>query len=72
MKSSSLEEAAMLKNFILGSLISADNDEYPEEVKQDIIKRFSTEKRKQNICWEYVFEPLGDDAEKYVRIMKAE
>lgn len=75
---SSQEEAAMLKNLLYVSVISADNDEYTEEVKQEILRRHEKASKDfknptdSNIDWEYVFEPLGKDAERYVKIMKAE
>ena len=62
-----------LKYFIFASIISADNDEFTEEVKQEIISRFdeqspskadkdekevSNEWNKMN--WEYILEPIGD------------
>lgn len=59
------EELEQAKNLMLVSLISADNKRYSEEVKQEIIKRME-EKPKQ---WEYIFEPLGENAEKWVTLM---
>lgn len=59
------------------SLISADNDKYEEEVKQEVIDRHKKassnheDPTDSNIDWEYVFEPLGKDAEKYTKLMKA-
>lgn len=57
-----------LQCFIYASIISADNDLYPEEVKQKVIKRFS--KDRDNPDWEYVFEPLGEDGAKYTELFK--
>lgn len=67
----------MLKCLVFTSLISADNDEYPESIKQEILTRHKHEDKygsviSSKINWEYVFEPLGEDAYKYVKIMKAE
>lgn len=59
-----------LKYFIFASIISADNDEYTEETKQAIIQRFDSSKDIDSIDWEYVLKPLGEDAEKYVKLMK--
>lgn len=61
-----------LKYFIFASIISADNDEYTEETKQDIISRYSKYKECEfdDVDWEYVLKPLGEDAEKYVKLMK--
>jgi len=67
------EEAAWtienLKNFLYVSIISADNDKYTEEVKQEVIRR--REESGDTVNWRYVFEPLGKDAEKYSKIMEA-
>lgn len=61
-----------LKYFVFASIISADNDLYTEEVKQDIIRRYNAYRDKSfdETDWEYVLEPLGEDAEKYVKLMK--
>lgn len=77
-KLDSQEELAMLKNLVYVSLISADNDEFSEEVKQEVLQRHkkASEGYKSptdsSIDWEYVFEPLGDKAHRYAEIMKAE
>ena len=57
-----------LQCFIYASIISADNDLYTEEVKQKIMSRLG--KNKDNPDWEYVLEPLGEDAKKYIEILK--
>ena len=59
------EHTQMLKNLVFVSLISADNDEYPEEVKQEIIKR----REERPGVWEYILEPLGEDADKLIKLM---
>lgn len=61
-----------LKYFVFASIISADNDLYTEEVKQDIIRRYDVYKDKgfDKTDWEYVLEPLGEDAGKYIQLMK--
>lgn len=59
------EQTQMLKNLVFVSLINADNDEYPEEVKQEIIKR----RKERPGVWEYIFEPLGKDADKFIKLM---
>lgn len=61
-----------LKYFIFVSIISADNDSYTEDVKQDILQRYDKYKDCDfdSVEWEYVLEPLGEDAEKYVKLMK--
>lgn len=74
---SSQGHLAMLKSMLLASIISADNDEYTEDVKQQIIDRLSKEdkygsKISPKIDWDYVFAPLGESAYKYVKLMKSE
>jgi len=61
-----------LKRFLFASIISADNDSYTEDVKQDILERYVKYKDYDfdSVDWEYVLEPLGEDAEKYVKLMK--
>lgn len=59
------EQIQMLKNLVFGGLISADNDKYPEEVKQEIIKRHE----ERPGVWEYILEPLGKDADKFIKLM---
>lgn len=59
------ENMQMLKNLVFVSLISADNDKYPEEVKQEIMKR----REERPGVWEYIFEPLGEDADKFIKLM---
>lgn len=71
------EHLAMLKCLCLTNLISSENDEYDEDMKQEIIKRLDKEdvhgsKISPLINWEYVFEPLGQDSYKYIKLMKAE
>lgn len=76
-KLSSQDEAAMLKNLIFVSLISADNDKYEEDIKQEIIQRHQlacagfNDPTNSEIDWDYVFAPLGRDSEKYTKLMKA-
>lgn len=57
-----------LKIFVFTSLISADNDAYAEEVKQEILCRYN--KDRDNPDWKWVLEPLGEDADKYVQLLK--
>lgn len=48
-----------LKRFVYVSIISADNDEFSEDVKQEILSRFD-ENKDINQDWEYVLEPIED------------
>lgn len=58
-----------LKNFIYVSIISADNDDYPEEVKQEIIRRYNDQKGNQPLDWSVILDPLGKDKYKYMKIL---
>lgn len=58
---------AMLKTLAFVEIISADNDRYTEEVKQEVLKR----QREAPEDWRYILEPLGEDTEKYLKIMLA-
>lgn len=61
-----------LKYFIFASIISADNEYYTEYAKQDIIHRYDKYKECEfdSVDWKYVLKPLGEDAEKYIKLMK--
>ena len=64
----------MIKNMLLASIISADNDEYPENIKQEVISRYN--KYKDEDCWEYILNPLSDAGvsndtiEEYANILR--
>ena len=47
-----------LRNFMFTSIISADNEEYTEEQKQEVISRYELEKGQPDIDWEFVLEPI--------------
>lgn len=63
------ERAAMLKDMLFVSIISADNDAYDEDTKQDILRRY--EENKNDPDWWYIFEPLGEERGKYAKLMEA-
>ena len=48
-----------LKNFVFASLISADNDELEEDVKQELIARYKPGEKEQD--WKYILEPIKDE-----------
>lgn len=60
------EKLELLKNFIYISIISADNDEYTEETKQEVIRRYHEADMKD---WSYILDPLGEDKYKYMKIL---
>jgi hypothetical protein len=68
MSSKSKEDVQLLKNFVYVSIISADNDKYPEEVKQEIIRRYHNSETKD---WHYILDPLGEDKYKYIKILES-
>lgn len=43
---------------ILGFLISADNDRYTEEQKQEVITRFNEARKTNKYDWNYILEPV--------------
>lgn len=49
-----------LKIFLFTSIISADNDELSEEVKQEILSR-SEDLNFENANWKYILEPIEDE-----------
>lgn len=50
-----------VKSLVFANIISADNDEFTEDVKQEVIYRYDLEKDTAEIDWEFVLEPLGLD-----------
>lgn len=71
---SEAEHRAVLKNMLLASLISAENDEYSEDTKQEILSRYN--KYKDDDVWDYILTPLSDEGvsqetiDEYVRILR--
>ena len=67
MRELSKEESIQLyKNFIFVSIISADNDEYTEETKQEVLRRYHEADKED---WSYILDPLGEDKYKYMKIL---
>ena len=60
------ESIQMYKNLIFISIISADNDEYTEETKQEVLRRYHEADMKD---WSYILDPLGEDKYKYMKIL---
>lgn len=63
------EEVVALKCLVFTGLISADNDEYPEELKQEILHRYGVYEDFKDKNWDYILDPLGKDKEKYMKIL---
>ena len=61
-----------LKWFVFASIISAENDELEEDVKQDIMQRYR--KWDENPNWDYILEPIEnvDHREKLIKLLKDE
>lgn len=51
----------MIKNVIFVNIISADNEEYEEGVKQEVLRRYNEQKGNQPLDWSVILEPLGED-----------
>jgi hypothetical protein len=56
------QEQNNIRALIYGTLISADNDEYTEEQKQESMRRYGLatagEKDWDNLDWDYILEPF--------------
>lgn len=55
------QEINDIKYLVYASLISADNDKYPEDAKQESMYRYKLEKDNDEIDWAFVLEPFGAD-----------
>ena len=54
---------------ILGSIISADNDQYTEEQKQEIITRYNKAKETKIYDLRYILEPI-DETRRLAELFK--
>lgn len=50
-----------IKALAYASLISADNDRYTEDQKQESMYRYELEKTATEPDWEFILEPFGVD-----------
>lgn len=55
-----------LQCLLFACIISADNDEFEEPIKQEIISR----RKEKPEDWEYIFEPLGENGKKIIELFK--
>ena len=62
----SIEE---IRNFMFVSIISADNDEYTEEQKQEVLNRYNLEEGVEDKNWDFILEPV-DDTGKLAKLFK--
>lgn len=51
-------ELEELKNYLYVSIISADNEEFTEEQKQEVISRY--ELTKDDPDWQFILEPVDE------------
>jgi hypothetical protein len=58
-------------NFTIASIISAENEEFTEDVKQAVIKNLDGYKDSEKHDWKKILEPLGEDAYKYIEFLTA-
>ena len=67
-KKEGLEE---LRCFLFASIISADNDEFTEDQKQEVIRRFDLEEDIpfDDKDWEFILEPVDKD-NKLLKLFK--
>ena len=54
-------EPEEIKYFTLASIISAENDHYTEDQKQEVIRRYELEKTQEEPNWEFVLEPVDNN-----------
>lgn len=70
-KHSPTENGDELKYFIYASIISADNDEFTEDQKQEVIRRFDLEEDIpfDDKDWKFILEPV-DKSDKLLKLFK--
>lgn len=56
-----LQEMNDVKSLVYASLISAENDQYTEDQKQESMYRYELEKTAPEPDWEFILEPFGVD-----------
>ena len=54
------EEIQSMQCMVFASIISADNDNYTEEQKQEVITRFNEARKTNKYDWNYILEPVDD------------
>ena len=54
-------EREELRSFLFASIISAENDHYTEDVKQEVIRRYDIERNNDHKDWQFILEPIGAD-----------
>ena len=70
-KHSPAENGDELKYFMYASIISADNDEFTEDQKQEVIRRFVLEEDFpfDDKNWDFILEPVYKD-DKLLKLFK--
>lgn len=70
------ESLAMLKDLTFISIISADNDELPEDTKQEILSRY--DKHVKDKAWHYILYPMikagvpKEKVDRYIQLFERE
>lgn len=52
------DELDEFKCMLFASVISAENDEFTEDQKQEVIQRYNLNKDASDKDWEFIFEPV--------------
>jgi hypothetical protein len=62
------ETITFTQHLLLGFIISADNEKYTEEQKQEVIKRYDEARKINKYDWNYILQPV-DDTGKLVKLL---
>jgi hypothetical protein len=62
------ETITFTQHLLLGFIISADNEKYTEEQKQEVIKRYDEARKINKYDWNYILQPI-DDTGKLVKLL---
>lgn len=63
------DEMSSVQCLIFASIISADNDKYTEEQKQEVISRYNEAKETNKYDWDKILEPV-DNTGKLAELFK--
>lgn len=58
-----------INNLIFASIISADNNKYTEEKKQEVMDRYTQFKDKDELDWEFILKPIDTEG-KLIKLFK--
>ena len=54
------ETITFTQHLLLGFIISADNEKYTEEQKQEVITRYTEARKINEYNWDYILRPVDD------------